>query len=181
MFIGVKGKWLVVYNQEMPNLHLTSFMSPLYRFSGIIEKTLVYFLRGLRVWVRTPEDGEYLGRSLLSYRDYAPHLDRKNLFSRDYEDVMVLLERLNGYLASRTSPARIVSVETVVGGWAFVVVQWIPLGLLHLSDPPSLSLSLYVCLSPFVVYRDSLHVISPFSRQQTHEMIASPPFRTNYP
>lgn len=69
--------------------------------------------RGLRVWIRIPEEGGFQGRSLLSYRDYAPYLDRKNLFSRDYDDVTVLMDRLNGYLASRTTPARIVSIQTV--------------------------------------------------------------------
>lgn len=67
------------------------------------------------MWLRVPEDGGDVGRTLLSYRDYTPLLDRKNLFSRDYEDVTVLVERLNDYLANRTSPVRIVSVQTVVG------------------------------------------------------------------
>ncbi|XP_063843456.1 uncharacterized protein LOC135090547 isoform X2 [Scylla paramamosain] len=70
-------------------------------------------LKGLRVWIRVPEESGHEGRFLLSYRDYAPYLDRKNRFSRDYDDVTVLMERLNGYLASRTSLARIVSVQTV--------------------------------------------------------------------
>ncbi|XP_045121699.1 uncharacterized protein LOC123510530 isoform X2 [Portunus trituberculatus] len=70
-------------------------------------------LRGLRVWIRLPEESGHEGRCLLSFRDYAPYLDRKNRFSRDYDDATVLMERLNGYLATRITPSRIVSVQTV--------------------------------------------------------------------
>ncbi|XP_071524391.1 uncharacterized protein [Panulirus ornatus] len=73
-------------------------------------------LRALRVWLRGPQHGESrqgTSRSLLSYRDFTPHLDRKNLFSRDYEDVNVLLFRLNEYLAHRSAPARVLSVQTL--------------------------------------------------------------------
>ncbi|XP_069945353.1 uncharacterized protein [Cherax quadricarinatus] len=73
-------------------------------------------LRGLRVWLRSPseeEPAETGVRSLLSYRDFTPYLDRKNLFSRDYEDTGVLLERLNAYLENRTVRARILALETL--------------------------------------------------------------------
>ncbi|XP_042228859.1 uncharacterized protein LOC121870952 isoform X2 [Homarus americanus] len=73
-------------------------------------------LRGLRVWVRDPNDDESTtesGRSLLSYRDFTPHLGKKNLFSRDYEDSNVVLERLNSYLSFRSSSVRVLGVETL--------------------------------------------------------------------
>ncbi|XP_045600850.1 uncharacterized protein [Procambarus clarkii] len=73
-------------------------------------------IRGLRLWLRGPgEDtsSSVTGRFLLSYRDFTPYLDRKNLFSRDYEDTGVLLERLNQYLENRTSRVRILAVETL--------------------------------------------------------------------
>lgn len=76
---------------------------------------------GLRLWLKNPEYDEESGsakglpgRVLLSYRDFTPRLGGKSLFSRGYEDTLVLLGRLNDYLRDRVTPARILSVHTLV-------------------------------------------------------------------
>ncbi|XP_063601769.1 uncharacterized protein LOC134777833 isoform X3 [Penaeus indicus] len=77
-------------------------------------------LSGLRVWLKNPEYDEESGsakglpgRVLLSYRDFTPRLGGKSLFSRGYEDTLVLLGRLNEYIRDRVTPARILSVHTL--------------------------------------------------------------------
>lgn len=68
------------------------------------------------MWLRIlPETERIQGiRLLISYRDFSPRLDTKNLFSRDHEDATTVLQKVNEYLATRTSPARILSLQTVV-------------------------------------------------------------------
>nr|XP_027217515.1 uncharacterized protein LOC113810028 [Penaeus vannamei] len=80
----------------------------------------VAHLSGLRLWLKNPEYDEESGsakglpgRVLLSYRDFTPRLGGKSLFSRGYEDTLVLLGRLNDYLRDRVTPARILSVHTL--------------------------------------------------------------------
>ncbi|KAK4299291.1 hypothetical protein Pmani_028432 [Petrolisthes manimaculis] len=58
-------------------------------------------------------DTTHSGRLLLSYRDFSPRLDTKNLFSRDHEDANTVLQRVNEYLATRTAPARVLSLQTL--------------------------------------------------------------------
>ncbi|KAK3865706.1 hypothetical protein Pcinc_028716 [Petrolisthes cinctipes] len=72
-------------------------------------------VRGIRVWLRIVPEMEttHNGRLLLSYRDFSPRLDTKNLFSRDHEDANTVLQKVNEYLATRTSPARVLSLQTL--------------------------------------------------------------------
>ncbi|XP_068236635.1 uncharacterized protein [Palaemon carinicauda] len=79
------------------------------------------YLRGLRVWIRTisadesqselPRPWKY--RYLISYRDFSPIFDKKSMFNSKYEDANVLLERINYYLADRSTAACVLSLQTL--------------------------------------------------------------------
>ncbi|XP_064111474.1 uncharacterized protein LOC135218878 isoform X2 [Macrobrachium nipponense] len=78
-------------------------------------------LRGLRVWIKANMGDETQNelqqklkfRYLISYRDFSPIFDRKSMFNSKYEDASVLLERINNYLADRSTAARVISLQTL--------------------------------------------------------------------
>ena len=97
-------------------------------------------LRGLRLWVSMEEEENTdekkedkkeknsnclkvpLNRVLLGFRDFVPSVEGKNVFSDEYDSLDSLLDKVNSYLLDRVTPARILSLQTLVFIYFFINV-----------------------------------------------------------